>query len=68
MFKVYVGNLHPDVDEGTLRGLFEENGIAVGNILLKRSYAFVECPDQANADRAIDKFNGEYLSREHVCL
>lgn len=60
MFRVYVGNLDPQVEEGTLRGLFEEQGVVVGNILVKRNYAFVDCPDQANCDRAIDRLNGEF--------
>ena len=62
MFRVYVGNLDPAVDEESLRGLFEENGIEVGNILKKRNYAFVDCPDQANVDRAIDNLHGKLLS------
>jgi hypothetical protein len=59
MNRIYLGKLHPDVDEGTLRGVFDENGIEVDNILLKRSYGFADCPDQANVDRAIDLLNGE---------
>nr|AYA72644.1 insulin-like growth factor 2 mRNA binding protein 1 [Pinctada fucata] len=57
MYRVYVGNLDPAVDEGTLRGLFEDHGIVVGNILKKRNYAFVDCPDQNNVDKAIEKLN-----------
>ncbi|XP_021368484.1 insulin-like growth factor 2 mRNA-binding protein 2 isoform X1 [Mizuhopecten yessoensis] len=61
MFRVYVGNLNPEVDEGTLRGLFEERGVQTGNILVKRKYAFVDCPDQENVDRAIESLNGYSL-------
>lgn len=61
MFRVYCGNLSPAVNEETLRDLFEEHGIEVaGNILVKRNYAFVDCPDQVNVDKAIDKLNREY--------
>ena len=62
MFRVYCGNLSPAVNEETLRDLFEEHSIEVaGNILVKRNYAFVDCPDQDNVDKAIDKLNREYL-------
>lgn len=61
MFRVYVGNLNPEVDEGTLRGLFEDRGVQTGNILVKRKYAFVDCPDQDNVDRAISSLHGTSL-------
>ncbi|XP_067650630.1 insulin-like growth factor 2 mRNA-binding protein 2 isoform X2 [Haliotis asinina] len=61
MFRLYIGNLSTDVTEGTLRGLFEEQGVAVNNILLKRSFAFVDCPDQENVDKAIENLNGYNL-------
>ncbi|XP_064613636.1 insulin-like growth factor 2 mRNA-binding protein 2 isoform X2 [Liolophura sinensis] len=61
MFKLYVGNLSPGVTEGTLRGLFEEEGVIVSNVVHKKNYAFVECPDQANVDRAIDRLNGHTI-------
>ncbi|KAL3831327.1 hypothetical protein ACJMK2_023093 [Sinanodonta woodiana] len=41
-----------------MRGVFEEEGIVVDNVVVKRGFAFVDCPDQANVDRAIDKLNG----------
>lgn len=62
MFRLYIGNLSTDVTEGTLRGLFEEQGVAVNNILLKRSFAFVDCPDQENVDKAIENLNGKMRS------
>lgn len=62
MFRVYCGNLSPAVNEGTLRDLFEEHDIEVaGNILVKRNYAFVDCADQVNVDKAIDKLNRKLL-------
>lgn len=64
MFKLYVGNLSPGVTEGTLRGLFEEEGVIVSSVVLKKNYAFVECPDQANVDRAIDRLNGRYRTSD----
>lgn len=59
MSKLYVGNLSADVSESSLRQLFLDNNISCGAILVKRGgYAFVDCPDQSSADRAIDKLNG----------
>ena len=61
MSKLYVGNLPADVNEGTLRQLFQDHSLSCTTILVKRGgYAFVDCPDQSTADRAIDKLNGEY--------
>lgn len=63
MHKLYIGNLNPSVSDGTLRGLLDEHGVVATNLLLKRTYAFVDCPDQENVDKAIDKLNG--MSRFH---
>lgn len=61
MYRVYVGNLDPAVEEGTLRGLFEEHGIAIGTILKKRNYAFIDCADQSNVERAISQLHGKQI-------
>lgn len=62
MSKLYVGNLPTDVNEGTLRQLFQDHSLSCTTILVKRGgYAFVECTDQATADRAVDKLNGTYI-------
>uniref|UniRef100_T1JD27 RRM domain-containing protein n=1 Tax=Strigamia maritima TaxID=126957 RepID=T1JD27_STRMM len=59
MNKLYIGNLPADVNEGTLRQLFLDKGINCTNVLVKKGgYAFVDCPDQTTADRAIDSLNG----------
>lgn len=60
LFRLYIGNLKPNCPEDILRSVFAEHGVEVGNILVKRSYAFVDCPDQANVDLGIDKLNGKY--------
>ncbi|KAK3923407.1 Insulin-like growth factor 2 mRNA-binding protein 1 [Frankliniella fusca] len=61
MSKLYVGNLDQDVTEQALRQLLDEHGIACGSILVKRGgYAFVDCPDQSAADKAIDKLNEKW--------
>ncbi|XP_014668900.1 PREDICTED: insulin-like growth factor 2 mRNA-binding protein 2 isoform X2 [Priapulus caudatus] len=62
MQKLYIGNLGQDIDEQTLRDLFEEHGIEGESFLVKKGgYAFIDCPDQVNADKAIDKLNGYNL-------
>lgn len=59
MSKLYVGNLPTETSEHSLRQLFHEQSLSCTNILVKRGgYAFVDCPDQSSADRAIDKLNG----------
>lgn len=62
MSKLYIGNLPSDMNEAGLRQLFVEQNLSCTNILVKRGgYAFVDCPDQSSADKAIDKLNGESL-------
>lgn len=58
--KLYIGNLPRDVNEGTLREIFEsEAGVLPNSILVKKGgYAFVECSDAASAEQAIQKLNG----------
>lgn len=62
MSKLYVGNLPVEISENSLRQLFLEQNLSCTNILIKRGgYAFVDCPDQSSADKAIDKLNGKFL-------
>lgn len=58
MYRVYVGNLDSRVTGDTLHSLFHEHKLRPDNILLKRGYAFVDCPDQYTVDKAIDNLNG----------
>jgi RNA recognition motif-containing protein len=66
MNKIYCGNLSDDVTEDALRDLFEENGIPVSSMVVKRSanpnsnaspFAFVDVENEEMAQRAIDKLN-----------
>lgn len=60
MSKLYIGNLPTETNENSLRQLFLEQNLSCTNILVKRGgYAFVDCPDQSSADKAIDKLNGK---------
>jgi insulin-like growth factor 2 mRNA-binding protein 1 len=59
MSKLYIGNLPSETNENALRQLFLDQNLSCTNILVKRGgYAFVDCPDQSSADKAIDKLNG----------
>lgn len=63
MSKLYVGNLPMDSGESALRQLFSDHNLTCSEVLVKRGgYAFVDCPDQSSADRAIDKLNGMYIN------
>jgi RNA recognition motif-containing protein len=65
MKKIFVGNLAFSSTEGAVRSLFENYG-AVDRVSImtdrdtgrSRGFAFVEMPDAAEADRAIDALNG----------
>lgn len=60
MSKLYIGNLPGETSEPSLKQLFVENGLTCSKVLVKRGgYAFVDCPDQSSADKAIDKLNGK---------
>lgn len=63
MSKLYIGNLPTETNENSLRQLFLEQNLSCTNILVKRGgYAFIDCPDQSSADKAIDKLNGKALN------
>ncbi len=59
MYRAYIGNLDPRVTEETLESVFEEHGLVPSNIVVKRGYAFVDCPDQSALDKAIENLNGK---------
>lgn len=60
--KLYIGNLPTGTTEMELRDLFLEHRLSCTNIIVKRGgYAFVDCPDQSCADRAIDKLLGKFF-------
>lgn len=67
MSKLYIGNLPSDINEMNLRQLFAEQNLSCTNVLVKRGgYAFVDCPDQSSADKAIDKLNGKFQDIFHL--
>ncbi|XP_070211068.1 insulin-like growth factor 2 mRNA-binding protein 2 isoform X4 [Littorina saxatilis] len=62
MKRIQFTNLSVTFSEDTLRGLLEEKGYAVSNILLKESSAVVELEDPHATDKAIDSLKGVTLN------
>ncbi len=61
---IYVGNLPYTISEDELRGLFEAHGeVSSANIIMDREsgrskgFGFVEMPEKAQAEAAIDAIN-----------
>ena len=62
MNKLYIGNLGDETTTEDLETLFEQWKIPhTGPFLVKTGYAFVDCPDDKNAMKAIDILSGEML-------
>uniref|UniRef100_A0A8C9VA40 Insulin-like growth factor 2 mRNA binding protein 3 n=1 Tax=Scleropages formosus TaxID=113540 RepID=A0A8C9VA40_SCLFO len=60
MNKLYIGNLSEDASPVELQSLFEEWKIPFsGQFLVKSGYAFVDCPDEKVAMKAIDTLSGK---------
>ncbi|KAJ8379869.1 hypothetical protein SKAU_G00006470, partial [Synaphobranchus kaupii] len=72
MNKLYIGNLSEEASPLELESIFEEWKIPVsGPFLVKTGYAFVDCPDEKMAMKAIDilsgkvELHGKLLEVEH---
>lgn len=60
MHKLYIGNLSDSVTADDLGKTFDEHKIPYsGQFLMKTGYAFVDCPDDSWAMKAIETFSGE---------
>lgn len=60
MHKLYIGNLSDGVTAEDLGRTFDEHKIPyTGQFLMKNGYAFVDCPDDQWAMKAIETFSGE---------
>src|SRR5512138_823193 len=66
--KLYVGNLSYSTTEDELRNLFLQAGTVTSVAMIKdretqrpKGFAFVEMSNQAEAQKAIDMFNGRSL-------
>ncbi|XP_025910266.1 insulin-like growth factor 2 mRNA-binding protein 1 isoform X3 [Nothoprocta perdicaria] len=60
MNKLYIGNLNESVTPADLEKVFAEHQISFsGPFLVKSGYAFVDCPDEQWAMKAIETFSGK---------
>ena len=65
---IYVGNLSYDITDETIQGTFESFGEVTSAKVIKdkytgqsRGFAFVEMPDQTQAQTAVKSLNGKEL-------
>ncbi|XP_029444943.1 insulin-like growth factor 2 mRNA-binding protein 3 isoform X2 [Rhinatrema bivittatum] len=60
MNKLYIGNLSENVSPLDLESVFKESKIPFsGQFLVKTGYAFVDCPDESWAMKAIEALSGK---------
>uniref|UniRef100_A0A8C5BT48 Insulin-like growth factor 2 mRNA binding protein 3 n=1 Tax=Gadus morhua TaxID=8049 RepID=A0A8C5BT48_GADMO len=59
MNKLYIGNLGEQASVEDLQGIFGERHLKHSAFLLKTGYAFVDCPDEKIAMKAIDILSGK---------
>ncbi|XP_054849480.1 insulin-like growth factor 2 mRNA-binding protein 1 isoform X2 [Eublepharis macularius] len=60
MNKLYIGNLNENVTPADLEKVFNDHKISFsGQFLVKSGYAFVDCPDDQWAMKAIETFSGK---------
>jgi len=71
--KIYVGNLSFSTTEEELKELFAQAGTVVSVALIKdrdtrqsKGFAFVEMSNQAEAEKAIQMFNGKTLGNREL--
>ncbi len=71
--KIYVGNLSYDTTEDELKELFAQAGTVASVALIKdrdtgqsKGFAFVEMSNQAEAEKAIQMFNGQSLKNREL--
>jgi len=58
MYRVYVGNLDSEVTEAILNDVLRQRAVTSTAVVVKRGYAFVDCPDAVAFDHAIQQLNG----------
>ena len=73
MINIYVGNLSYTASEDDIRQAFEEHGEVATVSIIKdretgrsRGFAFVEMPDQEQANTAIEKLNQQEIAGRAV--
>ena len=60
MYRVYVGNLDSEVTEAILNDVLRQRSVSSTAVVVKRGYAFVDCPDAVSFDHAIQQLDGTY--------
>ena len=72
---IYVGNLSNDVTDETIRGTFESFGEVTSAKVIRdkytdqsRGFAFVEMPEQTQAQTAIKSLNGKELQGKQMSV
>lgn len=69
MNKLYIGNVSAEASEEDFETIFEQWKIPhSGPFLVKTGYAFVDCPDEKAAMKAIDVLSGETIWGKNVLL
>ncbi|HOY31878.1 MAG TPA: RNA-binding protein [Bacteroidales bacterium] len=73
--KIYAGNLHYGMTEDELQKIFEEYGqVASVKIITdkysgrSKGFGFVEMPDDAQAQQAIDDLNGKDVKGRNITV
>ena len=71
--KIYVGNLSYDTTEDELKELFAQAGTVASVALIKdrdtgqsKGFAFIEMSNQAEAEKAIQMFNGQSMKNREL--
>lgn len=65
MNKLYIGNVSAEASEKDFESIFEQWKVPYsGQFLLKTGYAFVDCPDDKAAMKAIDLLSAVRASEE----
>lgn len=69
MNKLYIGNVSAEASEEDFETIFEQWKIPhSGPFLVKTGYAFVDCPDEKAAMKAIDVLSGETFWGGNWCV
>ena len=73
--KIYVGNLSYDTTEDELKNLFAQAGTVASVALIKdrdtgqsKGFAFIEMSNQAEAEKAIQMFNGHSMDNREIVV
>lgn len=57
--RLYVANLHAEINEQAIAGLFQQQtGVLPENIILRTNYALVDLPEGTIAEKVIETLNG----------